>query len=178
VRDVVGHILDGNELKVWAVPVRLARYGFSSNRSGQAYSIARAEGRTPEQLLHDFDTRDAWAGSCRIFPARLTLLDRLVHHQDIRRALDRPRDVPAERTAPLLDHLPKMGSVFRSKQRMRGLHFETTDVAWSWGNGNANGSAVVRGPAEAVLMATLGRDAALDDCEGDGVPILRGRCVD
>ena len=175
VRDVVGHILDGNELRLWTLPWRLGRYGFSSDRSGKAYSIARAEGRTPQQLLDDFDTRDPWAGTCRVFPARLVLLDRLVHHQDIRRALERPRDVPTERTAPLLDRLPTMGNVFRSKQRMRGLRFETTDVPWSWGDG---GSAVVRGPAEAILMATLGRDQALGDCDGDGVSVLRGRCVD
>src|SRR2546423_1768492 len=89
-----------------ALPWRLGRYGFSSDRSGKAHSIARAEGRTPQQLLDDFDTRDRWAGTCRVFPARLVLLDRLVHHQDIRRALERPRDVPTERTAPLLDRLP------------------------------------------------------------------------
>jgi hypothetical protein len=28
VRDVVGHILYGNELKLWTLPFRLARYGF------------------------------------------------------------------------------------------------------------------------------------------------------
>ena len=86
VRDVVGHILYGNELKLWTLPFRLARYGFSSDRSGKAYSIARAEGRSPAELLAAFDGRDPWAGTCRVFPPRLTLLDRLVHHQDIRRS--------------------------------------------------------------------------------------------
>jgi len=175
VRDVVGHILYGNEVKLWTLPWKLAKYGFSSDRSGKAYSIARAEGQTPQQLLHDFDNRDPWAGSCRVFPPRLTLLDRLAHHQDIRRALDRPREVPTERTAPLLDHLPKLGTVFRSKHRMRGLRFETSDVPWTWGNADA---AVVRGPAEAILMVTLGRDQALEDCDGAGVPLLRARCID
>ena len=49
-RDVVGHILYGNELKLWTLPWKLARFGFSSDRSGSHYSIARAEGRTPQQL--------------------------------------------------------------------------------------------------------------------------------
>jgi hypothetical protein len=65
--------------------------------------------------------------------------------------------------------------VFRSKHRMRGLRFEATDVSWTWGNADA---AVVRGPAEAILMVTLGRDQALEDCDGAGVPLLRARCVD
>jgi hypothetical protein len=99
-------------------------------------------------------------------------MDRLVHHQDIRRAIDRPRDVPIERTAPLLPYLPKLGQVFRSKQRMRGLRFEATDTDWAWGDA---GAPPVRGPAEAILMSTLGRGQALVDCEGDGVAILRSR---
>jgi hypothetical protein len=99
-------------------------------------------------------------------------MDRLVHHQDIRRALDRPRVVPVERTAPLLPYLPKLGQVFRSKQRMRGLRFEATDTEWSWG---ADGAPLVRGPAEAMLMSTLGRGQALGDCDGSGVDALRAR---
>lgn len=172
VRDVVGHILYGNELKLWTLPYKLGRFRFSSDRSGQHYSIARAEGHTPEQLLHDFDHRNPWGGTSRVFPPRLNLMDRLVHHQDIRRALDRPREVPIERTAPLLLLLPDLGQVFRSRQRMRGLRFEATDTDWSHGDAAAP---LVRGPAEAIIMATLGRGAALADCEGDGVEVLRAR---
>ena len=172
VRDVVGHILYGQELKLWTLPWKLGRFGFSSDRSGRFYSIQRAEGRSPEELLDDFDHRNPWAGTSRVFPPHMNLLDRLVHHQDIRRALDRPRDVPIERTAPLLPFLPKLGTVFRSKHRMRGLRVETTDLEWEWGDVRAPH---VRGPAEAVIMATLGRGQALRDCEGDGVDVLRTR---
>jgi uncharacterized protein (TIGR03083 family) len=172
VRDVVGHILYGQELKLWTLPWKLARFGFSSDRSGRHYSIQRAEGRPPEELLDAFDDRDPWAGTSRVFPPHMNLLDRLVHHQDIRRALERPRDVPIERTAPLLPFLPKLGTVFRSKQRMRGLRVETTDAGWTWGDVRAP---LVRGPAEAIVMATLGRGQALGDCDGDGVAVLKAR---
>lgn len=172
VRDVVGHILYGNELKLWTLPYKLGRFGLSSDRSGAHYSIKRAEGVTPGQLVADFDSRHPWSGTSRVFSARLNLMDRLVHHQDIRRALDRSREVPIERTAPLLDSLPKLGSVFRSKRRMRGLRFEATDTDWSWGD---QGAPVVRGPAEAIVMSTLGRGQALGDCEGDGIAALRIR---
>ena len=172
VRDVVGHILYGNGLKLWTLPYKLGRFRFSSDRSGEHYSILRAEGHPPAQLLDDFDHRNPWAGTSKVFPARLNLLDRLVHHQDIRRALNRPREVPIERTAPLLPLLPKLGQVFRSKERMRGLRFEATDTGWSHGDA---GAPVVRGPAEAILMSTLGRGTALADCEGDGVDVLRKR---
>ncbi|MEY2432301.1 MAG: hypothetical protein QOC92_2026, partial [Acidimicrobiaceae bacterium] len=172
VRDVIGHILYGNELKLWTLPYKLGRFGFSSDRAGKHYSIARADGRSPEQLVAEFDNRNPWSGTSRVFPARLNLMDRLVHHQDIRRALDRHREVPIERTAPLLPFLPNLGQVFRSKGRMRGLRFEATDTDWSWGDA---GAPTVRGPAEAILMSTLGRGQALNDCAGDGVPVLRER---
>lgn len=170
VRDVVGHILYGNELQLWTLPFKLARHGFSSDRSGKVNSIARAEGRSPEDLLDAFDRRDPWAGTCRVFPPRLTLLDRLVHHQDIRRPLGHPRTVPADRLVAALAITPRLGTVFGSKRRMRGLHFEASDVEWSWGDGP-----VVRGPGEAILMSVLGRTAAVADLDGDGVAALAAR---
>jgi uncharacterized protein (TIGR03083 family) len=163
VRDVVGHILDGNELKLSSLPLRLARYRFSSNRSGRVHSIGRAAGRSPSELLASFDSRDPWAGTARIFPARLTLLDRLVHHQDIRRALGHERKIPAERIVAALDGTPKLGSVFGARRRSKGLAFRASDVDWRWGSGRA-----VQGPGEAILMALLGRQQALADLDGEG----------
>lgn len=168
VRDVVGHILDGNELRLRSLPFRLARFRFSSDRSGRHYSIQRAAGRTPDQLIADFDRRDPWAGTCRVFPPRLVLLDRLVHHQDIRRALDRPRTIPEDRLIAALEGTPRLGSVFGAKRRTKGLRLEATDVDWSWGDGPP-----VRGPGEALLMAMLGRADALDDLAGEGLARLQ-----
>jgi uncharacterized protein (TIGR03083 family) len=170
VRDVVGHILYGNELKLWTLPFRLARYGFSSDRSGKAYSIARAEGRTPKQLVADFDSRDPWAGTCRVFRPPLVLLDRLVHHQDIRRALGNQREIPEARLVAVLDAAPGLGSVFRAKRRSKGLRFAATDVDWSWGDGPE-----VRGPGEAIVLTLLGRAQPLPELEGDGVATFRSR---
>lgn len=170
VRDVVGHILYGNELRLWTLPLRLARYGFSSDRSGKAYSIARAEGRSPSELLRAFDERDPWAGTCRVFPPRLTLLDRLVHHQDIRRALDRPRPVPAARLHASLDGTPTLGSVFGAKRRTRGLRLTATDLDWTWGDGPA-----VEGPGEALLLTMLGRPDPLDELTGEGQATFAAR---
>jgi uncharacterized protein (TIGR03083 family) len=170
VRDVVGHILDGNEMRLSALPFRLARYGFSSDRSGKAYSIARAAGRPPADLVRAFDDRDPWAGTCRVFPPRLTLLDRLVHHQDIRRALGHARVIPSDRLVAVLDATPRLGSVFGARRRTRGLGFHATDVDWSWGHGPT-----VTGPGEALVMSMLGRGAALSDLSGDGLPTFSSR---
>ena len=170
VRDVVGHILYGNEMRLSTLPWRLARYGLSSDRSGKAYSIKRADGQPVAALLRDFDARNPWAGTCRVFPPKLTLLDRLVHHQDIRRALDAPRTIPEERVVATLDATPRLGSVFRARKRTQGLQFTADDVAWEWGEGPA-----VSGPGEALLMAMLGRAHALRDLRGPGLETFAAR---
>ena len=161
-RDVVGHILYGNELNLWTLPYKLAKHGFSSDRSGQAYSIAHAEGRTPDALVAEFEARDPWAGTGRIFPPRYVLLDRLVHHQDIRRALGHVRVVPTERLLPCVEMTPKLGNVFGAKKRVEGLRLEAPDLDWSWGSGP-----LVRGTGESLLMAMLGRGQAIADLDGD-----------
>jgi uncharacterized protein (TIGR03083 family) len=165
VRDVVGHIIDGNELRLATLPLRLARFGFSSNKSGRALSIARAEGRTPAQLLADFDGRDPWAGTCKVFPPKLVLLDRLVHHQDIRRALGHDRVVPTDRLAAVLDGAPTLGSVFGARRRSAGFSFRATDVDWGWGEGP-----LVEGAGEALLLSLLGRAHPLGELAGEGAP--------
>ncbi len=170
VRHVVGHILYGNELKLWTLPFRLARFGFSSDRSGKHYSIERGERGTPSELVRDFDARDAWAGTCRVFPPRLVLLDRLVHQQDIRRALGHPRVIPEERLRATLDAAPTLGTVFRAKKRTRGLRFVATDLDWSWGRGPE-----VTGPGEALLLAMLGRKQAVAGLGGAGLATFSGR---
>lgn len=170
VRDVVGHILYGNEMNLATLPLRLARYGFSSDRSGKAYSIARAEGQPVAALLRAFDERDPWAGTCKVFSPKLTLLDRLVHHQDIRRALDKPRTIPEDRLLAVLDATPRLGTVFGARSRTRGLRFVADDVAWEWGEGPE-----VTGHGEALLMAMLGRADAVRDLHGDGLAAFASR---
>jgi uncharacterized protein (TIGR03083 family) len=170
VRDVVGHILYGNELNLALLPWKLARFGFSSDRSGRHYSMQRAAGRTPASLLDDFDHRNPWGGTCRVFPPKLVLLDRLVHHQDIRRALGQPRHIPDERVVAVLETTPRLGSVFGAKARARGLSFRATDVEWSWGTGPE-----VTGPGEALFMALLGRRHSLADLSGQGRRALQSR---
>lgn len=170
VRHVVGHILYGNEMSLWTLPIRLARFGLSSNRSGKHYSILRGERETPHGLLRSFDARDPWAGTCRVFPPRLTLLDRLVHHQDIRRALGHPRPIPEDRLRAVLDAAPNLGSVFGARKRTRGLRLVATDLDWSWGNGPE-----VSGPGEALLMAMLGRKQAVVGLTGPGLSTFSSR---
>ena len=59
---------------------------------------------------------------------------------------------------------------FVPKRRPAGLRFEASDLDWAWGSGP-----LVRGTAEAVLLALTGRTVVLAELDGDGVAVLRGR---
>jgi hypothetical protein len=47
---------------------------------------------------------------------------------------------------------------------------QATDTDWSYGSGP-----VVAGPARALMLATTGRTAALDELTGPGLELLRSR---
>ena len=59
------------------------------------------------------------------------------------------------------------------KRRLDGLALRATDQEWSWGSGRE-----IEGTSEALAMAVSGRRVALDDLNGSGVEVLRGRLND
>jgi uncharacterized protein (TIGR03083 family) len=94
----------------------------------------------------------------------------MVHQQDVRRALGRPRDIPFDQVAAVLSFgLQPIGSLGLAfgRERVGRLRLVATDGDWSWGRGRE-----VRGTAEALLMATAGRESALEELDGPGVDIL------
>lgn len=100
------------------------------------------------------------------FAPRLTLADHVVHHQDIRRPLGRPRTIDPDRLRRVLSH----PDPFAFPRRFtRGLRFVATDVEWESGSGPE-----VRGPGEALALAMVGRPV-LGELAGDGVATLSAR---
>ncbi len=92
-----------------------------------------------------------------------------MHEQDIRRPLGLAAAHDTERLLPALDAMTSVrGPTFAPAKRIKGTRLEATDVDWHHGDGP-----VVRGRAEALVMAAAGRSTALADLEGDGVDRLR-----
>ena len=94
----------------------------------------------------------------------------MIHQQDVRRALDLPRSIPTERVRAVLDFgLTSLGSLALAgaRQRSKGLQLICPEADWTWGSGPE-----LRGPLEAILMATAGRRIALSDLHGAGVTTL------
>ncbi len=163
VRDVVAHLLyDG--LSAQALLVEAAKAGFSPTRANERL-VGRWGDEPASGLLAAFQLMDG-GPLARWFP-KLTLTDVVIHHQDVRRPLGAHRVIPHDRLLHVLTHPDPLT---RPHRRTRGLRFEATDISWSRGTGP-----LVRGPGEAIVLTIAGRRAALDDLDGDGVPLLRDR---
>ncbi|WP_280347851.1 maleylpyruvate isomerase family mycothiol-dependent enzyme [Nocardia neocaledoniensis] len=162
VRDVVGHLLTDTLSPLDYAAAAMRNRG-SVDRINNALAASFAHLPTA-QLVHMFEHD---AGRLSRFSPRLMLSDLLVHQQDIRRPLNRPRAIPADRLTAVLSYPDPFAFPGR---RTRGLRFIATDVDWAWGDGPE-----VRGPGEAIALAVVGRTVVLDELTGGGVPELRRR---
>lgn len=166
VKDVVAHVISYEELGALALLKRFAKgWIVRANQVGVDEFVAL----TPEQLLEFLRSHLQPRGLTAGFGGMIALVDGTIHHQDIRRALDRPRAVPPERLArilPLVPGNPRLGA----GRRIRGLRLRATDLEWTHGEGPE-----VTGPGEALLLAMTGRPAALADLAGPGVATLADR---
>jgi uncharacterized protein (TIGR03083 family) len=173
VRDVVSHMCVGYTTPMPTLLAKVAKRGFSVPKASYQESIAFASARTPEEILavlDDIHTNDVRRGIAKVIKPTEGLVDHLIHHQDIRRPLGKPRAMPKDRLVAALDVIPGLGGFVASKKRVAGLRLVATDVGWTHGDGPE-----VRGTGEAILLAASGRSATLDELAGDGVGTLRAR---
>jgi uncharacterized protein (TIGR03083 family) len=165
VRDVVAHVFSYEELRPFALVRRLAKGPSGANAAG----VAELRDRTPAELValarHHLDPKGLTSG----FGGRIGLTDCMIHQQDLRRPLGRPRDIPADRLRVVLD-FAKGAPPLRSRPRVKGLTLRATDLDWHSGSGP-----LVEGPAESLLMAIAGRAGTTAELTGPGVEILAGR---
>lgn len=166
VKDVVAHVVSYEELGVLGVLGRLVKGRVTrANQVGVDEFAKLSDQELLDYLNRHLDPR----GLTARFGGMIGFVDGTIHHQDIRRALDRPRTIPVERLSralPLLPGNPRLGAA----RRIRGLQLRATDVDWVHGDGPE-----VIGPGEALLMVMAGRPAALADLSGPGKALLMQR---
>src|SRR5690242_9723611 len=166
VKDVVAHVISYEELGALGLLKRFAKgWVVRANQVG----VEEFAALTPQQLLEFLRGHLEPHGLTAGFGGMIALVDGTIHHQDIRRALNRPRVVPPDRLArilPLVPSNPRLGA----GRRIRGLRLRATDVEWTHGDGPD-----VTGLGEALLLAMTGRPAALADLDGPGVATLADR---
>lgn len=168
VRDVVAHMFSYEELSFGAFVSRFIKGGLLPGRVNAA-GVADYADHSTDDLVALVKNHLRPSGLTARFSGRIALTDGLIHHQDIRRPLGLPRDIPADRMRCVLDFARRAPTIGAPK-RIRGLTLTATDLDWTAGNGPA-----VEGPAEALLMAIAGRHGITPELSGPGRPILADR---
>ena len=166
VRDVVGHIIGYDELRGGETVREFVRNGLFPPRINAAV-LARHEGRSPDELKAALAAHVHPRGLTTGFGGLIALADGMIHHQDIRRPLGLPREIPHDRLLAVLD-FARYAPLLRGVWRARGVRLVATDLDWSFGRGPE-----ASGPGEALLMVMTRRPCALGDLTGPGVDRLR-----
>jgi uncharacterized protein (TIGR03083 family) len=168
VRDVVAHVISYDDLDIRGLLAVAARGQLRLGRINAA-ALEQYQARSPEQLRALLTERLHPRGLAAALGGRVALAETLIHHQDIRRALGRPRHIPAERLLPAL-HLAIIAPDIAGPWRTRGIRLAATDLPFTAGAGPQ-----VQGPAEALLMAIAGRRGAVSELTGPGQSKLARR---
>jgi uncharacterized protein (TIGR03083 family) len=161
VHDVVAHVLSYDELGPRQLASRFARGLFLVDRVN-AVGLSEYAPRSPAELVELLRGHLTPAGLPAGMGGAIALTDGLVHQQDIRRPLGRPRTIPADRLVPAL-RTAMFGPVLRGVLRVRDVRLVATDIDWTFGRGPE-----VHGTGEALLMAVAGRAAVADELTGPG----------
>lgn len=168
VREVVAHALSYEELSHADLAGRFVRGLFLFDRIN-AVGLDDYQDRSPDQLLALLRAHLTPQGLTANLGGAVGLTDALVHHQDIRRPLGLPREVPAARLAPALKTV-LFAPPIRGILRVRDVRLVATDLDWAFGRGPE-----VHGPAEALLMVAAGRRGVTGELTGPGQPRLAHR---
>jgi uncharacterized protein (TIGR03083 family) len=100
---------------------------------------------------------------------RETLIDVLIHPQDIAIPLGRPHSMPPQAAAAAATRIWTMRwpPPFPARRAMERFRVSATDITWSAGRGPH-----VCAPISSILLLSAGRLAALADISGDGATEL------
>ncbi|MDN5805449.1 MAG: maleylpyruvate isomerase family mycothiol-dependent enzyme [Microlunatus sp.] len=166
VRDVVAHVMSFDGVTLLGMFRRAIRGRLLHINQVAVDDLASL---STDQLLHKLRAQLRPQGLATTFGGRLALLDATIHHQDIRRPLGRPRQIPAERLRQVLADSVRSPEL-PGWRLTRGVRLTPTDLDWSHGSGPE-----IIGTAEAVLMAVTGRRSAVGELTGPGQPMLVDR---
>ena len=169
VRDVAGHVVWVCSTEAPEVVREVLLGGLRIHRV--VADQARVVGSLPTDVLIERLTKavDSRVTTPTVTAASL-MSDAMVHTQDVCRPLGIDREIDPDALAVALDQYVKANRYTGGRKRTKGLAIRATDLDWSWGSGPE-----VAGPGEALLLAAVGRPAALSDLTGPGVEVLTSR---
>ncbi len=168
VRDVVAHMFSYEELGLRGLVGPFVTGGMRPDRIN-AMRVAAYADHGPDELLALVRRHQQPRGLTAGFGGRIALTDGVIHHQDIRRPLGLPRDIPAMRMRVVLE-FARTAPTIGARKRIRGLTLVATDLDWTAGRGP-----VVEGPAESLLMVVAGRRGVARELTGPGRATIAAR---
>ncbi len=168
VRDVAAHVLSYEGVPMTRIVGRMLRSRMSLAGTN-ARTLASVDDESPADLLAKIARYPRPTGLTAARGGGVGLVDAMIHQQDVRRPLGRPRDLDPERLRYALG-FTVTAPPLRGFWQVRGTRVVADDVDWAHGRGPE-----ARGPGEAVLMALAGRRGAADDLTGPGADVLRER---
>ena len=170
VHQVTAHLVSFVDVGLGSFFLNIARHRFDYDRAADTLARRLAE-RPMADLLATLRSKARKASALPIFPEAMTVMDAVVHTQDVRRGVGLTGTPPPELVAIGLEFLTthKQASQVVPKGVYDDLRIEAIDTGWSHGDGP-----VVSGAAEALLMGMTGRPV-YDELGGDGLATLRKR---
>jgi uncharacterized protein (TIGR03083 family) len=172
VKTVYAHLLYGRLIGPLRMLAGVARHRGRIDRWDDATARRFAASLSLQELREQFARETSrWPerGVAGREPMTAKLADNTVHELDVRWAVGKRKDLPADRLAAALTCSCRTG-LWGNTRRVAGLGFVATDLDWSWGAGPA-----VSGPAGSLLLAVNGRPAGLAGLAGEGLPVLTAR---
>lgn len=168
VRDVAAHVISYEERSRVEVLALVARARFRPRRFNEE-AMSGFRHLPAAELVAFLRSHLQPRGTTAARGGGVGLVDGLIHHQDMRRPLGMPRQVPTERlryALPFTVTAPPLAGVSHG----RGVRLIATDLDWARGKGPE-----ARGTGEAVLMALAGRRGVAEELEGPGASLLQRR---
>jgi uncharacterized protein (TIGR03083 family) len=168
VRDVLGHMTATAKMTPPKFFAGLAGAGFRFHAMTEK-DIAREATPNPSDGLAEF-RRHVKDTTHPPGPVESMLGEAVIHSADIRRPLGMSREYPEEALTRVADFFKGSNLLTGAKRRITGLTLRATDTGWSTGTGPE-----VTGPHLSLVLAMVGRSAALADLSGEGLATLRSR---
>lgn len=171
IRTCAGHLVSPLVMSRAQVFAAYARHGFRFHTLMD--SVAREQAKRPTaEIVRILRDRAEGGFVPPVAGERAILLDVTLHHMDIRWPRRQPPEIDPSVALTCLNFMISGNHVLKiaNPYRFGDVRLETTDLTWAHGEGP-----LVRGPADAMLLATFGRAAGLDRLSGQGVAVLRTR---
>jgi uncharacterized protein (TIGR03083 family) len=165
VRDVASHLTLAQGRLPEAL-LELARGGFAMKRAIRVGAIRRS-GRPATQIVAEIGGMIGSRRHIQGLTCRETLIDILVHSQDIAVPLGRTLPMQPLAAAEAATRVWRSGYPFWARRRFLGFRLSATDVDWAYGHGQP-----VTAPMSAILLLLTGRNVALPDVAGEGAMAL------